>query len=105
MVVEISFRLLFLVGDFLRILPWDSPPFGRFVLFTFSKHFKQIQAKVSTLFLKSLVVTLLETNTAPENGPSQMEFYFPTIDFQGRTVRFREGRYWVVVKKGDEYIP
>ena len=35
--------------------------------------------------------TLLEINIAPENRPSQKEIHLPTIDFQGRTVSFREG--------------
>ncbi len=36
--------------------------------------------------------TLPETNIAPENGPSQKETSIPNINFQLRTVSFREGK-------------
>ena len=38
-----------------------------------------------------IMISLHETNIAPETSPSQKEFHLPTIDFQNQTVSYREG--------------
>ena len=47
--------------------------------------------RVTRHYLVTRQVALPETNITPENRQSQKDIHFPTIDFQGRTVSFREG--------------
>ena len=48
------------------------------------------------------------TNVAPENRPPQKEIYFPTINFQGRTVSFREFgpniTIWICIQKIRQHL-
>ena len=47
------------------------------------------------IYLDEIVATLPETNgSRAENRPSETETSIPTIHFQGRTVSFREGKWW-----------
>ena len=46
---------------------------------------------ICVFFIFKFLVTLPETNIAPENRPFQKETSIPTIHFQVRFVSFREG--------------
>ena len=54
----------------------------------YAKHPPKIWLKMNA---RQDLHTLLGTNIAPENRPSQKEIHLPTIHFQVRTVSFREG--------------
>ena len=54
--------------------------------------FWEVKFNHTRLESRGLNPSLKLTANASENRPSQREIHLPTIDFQGRTVSFREGK-------------